>query len=178
MYLKKKFGFDKVTIAPSPGGNLAPFQSDPKLSMQCFVTSEPLAAKKAGVKVKSFLIVDSGYNPYTTLLVAKSDYIKNNPEVVKKMVAAVREGWEAYLADPKPANEVMRKLRPDMDEQTFAESAEAQKDLILTAETKASGLGTMTKARWETLIQQLIDVGVIKNAPPVDQCFIDVAKLP
>src|SRR5918993_3512624 len=78
-FLEKKFGFDKVKVVPSPGGDLSAFRADPNYTMQCFVTSEPLAAKKAGLDVQTFLVADAGYNPYTTVLVTRGDYLKQNP---------------------------------------------------------------------------------------------------
>ncbi len=82
------------------------------------------------------------------------------------MVAAVREGWRIYLDNPKPANELMHQLNPSMDLSTFAEIAEAQKPLIET-----DVLGKMTKERWETLAQQLKELGDIPQPPPVAECF-------
>ena len=83
--------------------------------MQCFVTSEPLAAKKTGIEPQTFLIAESGYNPYTTVLATSESYLKANPQIVKSMIDAVREGWQAYLADPAKANEYMGRLNPTMD---------------------------------------------------------------
>ncbi len=87
------------------------------------------------------------------------------------MVAAVRDGWRAYLDDPKPTNDKMRQMNPSMDAETFAEVAEAQKPFIETDDTRRNGLGTMTKKRWETLIQQLKDLGDIPQAMPAEECF-------
>jgi NitT/TauT family transport system substrate-binding protein len=60
----------------------------------------------------------------------------------------------------------MGRLNPTMDAQTFKDSAEAQKPLIETAETRTLGIGAMTNARWQALIHQLTDLKVI--ATPVD----------
>ena len=171
-YLERKFGFDKVKIVPSPGGDLSAFRSDPNYSMQCFVTSEPLAAKKAGLDVKTFLVADAGYNPYTTVLVTRGEYLKVNPQRVQSMVKAVAAGWRSYLSDPDPTNATMRELNPTMDEQTFTAAAEAQRPLIETDETKKSGLGVMTLERWETLCKQLVDLKVVDKAPPASVCFV------
>ena len=54
--------------------------------MQCFVTSEPLAAKRIGIEPQTFLIAESGYNPYTTVLVARRSLVKKHPQVVRDMV--------------------------------------------------------------------------------------------
>jgi NitT/TauT family transport system substrate-binding protein len=169
-FLKNKFKDVKVKIVPYQGG-IASFLSDPKLSQQCFVTSEPLLATKQGKTPKSFLIADEGYNPYTTVLVTNGDYLKKNEATVKKMVAAVRAGWEDYLKDPEPTNTVMAKLNKSMDAATFTASAAAQKALIETPETKTGGLGVMSEARWSELARQLADMKYIDKAPTATELF-------
>ncbi len=171
-FLKSKYGFASLKIVPSPFGDLSVFRSDENYSLQCFVTSEPLAAKKLGIEPKTFLIADSGYNPYATVLATSEDYLAKNPDTVKRMVAAVRAGWRAYLDDPTATNERMRVLNPTMDAETFKASAEAQKPLIETAETKEAGLGVMTIDRWKTLVGQLTDLKVIDKRVDPASCFI------
>jgi NitT/TauT family transport system substrate-binding protein len=171
-FLKNKYGFDKVRIVPSPGGDLSVYLKDEKYTMQCFATSEPLAAKKAGVEPKTFLVANAGYNPYTTVLVTHGKYAAAHPEVVQKVVDAVREGWTSYLADPTATNAAMNKLNPSMGLATFADSAVAQKPLIETSETKHNGLGSMTLDRWQTLAKQLTDLGVVTAAPDAAKCFV------
>lgn len=173
-FLKNKYGFDKLKIVPSPFGDLSVLRTDPAYAMQCFVTSEPLAAKKAGLDVTTFLIADSGYNPYATVLATTDDYAKAHPDTVKKVVAAVADGWQAYLADPAATNDKMAKLNPTMDAATYAESAVAQKPLIETDDTKANGLGSMTAARWQTLIDQLKTLKVITTDIKPAECFMSV----
>jgi NitT/TauT family transport system substrate-binding protein len=164
--LEKKYGFEHVQVVPSPGGDISSFLNDDNFAQQCFIVSEPLAAKRKGVAVKVFPVAGIGYNPYTTVVACSGDTLRKNPAMTKVMVAAVRDGWRAYLDDPKPTNEKMHQMNPSMDPETFSEVAEAQKPFIETAE-----LGSMTKQRWETLIAQLKDLGDIPNIIPVDECF-------
>jgi NitT/TauT family transport system substrate-binding protein len=162
-FLQKKYGFGNLKIVPSPFGDLSLYRSEENYAMQCFVTSEPLAAKKTGIEPQTFLIAESGYNPYTTVLATSESYLKSNPQIVKSMIDAVREGWQAYLADPTKANEYMGGLNPTMDAQTFKDSAAAQKPLIESADTKRVGLGAMTPDRWQMLVQQLVELKVIEK---------------
>lgn len=161
-FLVKKYSPLKVKTAPYSGG-IGPFQADSKISQQCFFTSEPLAAQAAGLQVKTFLVADSGYNPYTTVLAVKASTLKAKPEEVKKMVQAVRSGWSDYLQNPEKLNLHMNKINKAMDLKTFEASAKAQLPLIQTDETKKSGLGVMTLERWETLVTQLHDLKIIKK---------------
>jgi NitT/TauT family transport system substrate-binding protein len=169
--LEKKYGFQNVKIVPSPGGDISAFLHDEHFAQQCFIMSEPLAARKKSVAVKAFPVSDVGYNPYTTVLSTSGGILKSKPDTVNAMVAAVREGWRAYLDDPKSTNERMRQLNPSMDAATFAEVAEAQKPFIETAEMGRDHLGQMTAERWETLARQLKELGDIPEAPAAAECF-------
>lgn len=169
--LQKMYGLDHVHVVPSPGGDLTAFQADPLFAQQVFITSEALAARQKGIAVKVFPISDIGYDPYTNVLATSDETLKKNPDMVKTMVAAVREGWRAYLDDPAPANAKMHELNPSMDPQTFAAAAEAQKQFVEDDDTRRDGLGTMNKQRWESLIGQLKDLGDIPAAIPAEDCF-------
>ncbi len=175
-FLQKKYGFGKLQIVPSPFGDLSLFRTEENYAMQCFVTSEPLAAKRIGIEPQTFLIAESGYNPYTTVLATSESYLKSNPQIVKSMIDAVREGWQAYLLDPAKANEYMGRLNPTMDAQTFKESAEAQKPLIESADTKRLGLGAMTLERWQTLVRQLVELKVIDKGVDAQTNFAELSK--
>lgn len=169
-YLMKRYAPINVTTAPYLGG-IGNFQNDPKLSQQCFVTSEPLTAARAGLAVETFLVAQSGYNPYTTVLVTTREHLAKHPDEVKRVVAAVRAGWEAYLADPSATNAAMEQINKAMDAQTFADSARAQVELIRTPDTKR--LGEMSSARWQTLVDQLLDLKSIKGPIAVQDLFVD-----
>jgi NitT/TauT family transport system substrate-binding protein len=177
-FLQKKYGFEKVKRVPYNGG-VANFLADKDFSQQCFVFSEPLTAKKQGSDPQTFLISEAGYNPYTGVIITNGEFLKKHPTVVKAMDAALRDGWQAYLDDPKPANEMMGKINKSMDSETFSAAAEAQKPLIESDDTKANGLGAMTFERWEKLVKQLAEIGVVDpaKAPHAKECFAKPALL-
>ena len=101
------------------------------------------------------------------MLAVSGESLRKNPDRAKSMVAAVREGWQSYLDDPKAVNQQMNQLNPTMDPETFAEVAEVQKPFIGTG----NGLGTMSRERWETLIAQFKDLGDISQTIPAEDCF-------
>ena len=172
-FLVKKFGTaPNLRIVPSPGGSIAAFLADPNFSQQCFITSEPVLAKQQGADPVTFLVADAGYNPYTTVLATSGSYLNGNRDVVNRMVSAVREGWLSYVNDPGPGNELMQAMNRTMDARTFTESAAAQKPLIVGDKEPRPAIGSMTKERWQTLVQQLSDLKVIEKAPPAEECFV------
>lgn len=170
-FFTQKYAPIKVTTAPYLGG-IGNFQNDGKVSQQCFVTSEPLNAAKAGINVKTFLIADSGYNPYTTVLATTREHLQNKPDEVKRVVTAVRAGWSDYLKNPESTNAKMAALNKSMDAQTFLASAKAQQNLIAPAENKK--LGEMNTARWQALIDQLHGIKMIKSVVKPEAVFVDL----
>jgi NitT/TauT family transport system substrate-binding protein len=169
--LEKKYGFDKVKIVPSPNGDVSAFLHDKNFAQQCYITSEPLIAKRQGADVQVFPISDIGFNPYTDVMATSGALLRSKPDMVKSMVSAARGGLRTYLDDPQPTNLRMQQLNPTMPLDLFAETAEVQKPLIETEATLSNGLGVMTKERWETLIMQLKNLGDIENPPAAEDCF-------
>jgi NitT/TauT family transport system substrate-binding protein len=169
--LKRKFGFSHVKVVPSPGGDITSFLHDEKFAQQCYLTSEPITARRKGASVKVFAVSEIGYNPYTTVLAVSGESLRKNPDAAKAMVAAVREGWRSYLDEPKAVNQQMNQLNPTMDLETFAEVADVQKPFIETDASRRDGLGTMSRERWETLIGQFKELGDISQTIPAEDCF-------
>ncbi|MCC7409787.1 MAG: ABC transporter substrate-binding protein [Phycisphaeraceae bacterium] len=169
-YLRKKYGLAKLQVVPYAGG-VAAFLNDRNFAQQCFVFSEPLAARRQGVDPQVFLVAESGYNPYTGVMATRGDLLSKSANVARDMVQACREGWIAYLADSNPANTVMGRLNTAMDELTFSDAALEQRPLIVTSEVYGDNIGTMTQARWETLVNQLVELGVIDKPVPAAECF-------
>ena len=169
-YLKKEYAPITVFTAPYLGG-IGSFQNDIKVSQQCFISSEPLTAVAAGLKINTFLVADSGYNPYTTVLVTSRERWEKFPSEVKGMIAAVRSGWNNYLENPGATNSAMQNLNKAMSAHTFLQSAQAQQSLIKTDTT--THVGEMTLVRWQTLGEQLLDLKIIQKPVSAKDLFID-----
>lgn len=166
-WFHKRYDLEKWRVVPYTY-SIAPFLADPKLVQQVFVTSEPIAARRQGLDPSVFLIADSGFDPYAAVVIARGDRVRERRAEVEAFVAALREGWRAYLDDPGPANAEMGALNPEMDAETFRLGAAAQAPLIETAFTKQHGLGAMSLERWTRLGEQLRELELIdKPAEPV-----------
>jgi NitT/TauT family transport system substrate-binding protein len=169
-WFEKRFDLSKMKIVPY-GYSVAPFLLDPRMAQQVFVTAEPIAARRQGADPKVFGIAESGFDPYTAVVIAKGAYLAANAPAVGAAVAALRAGWRAYLDDPAPANAVMAKLNTEMDAETFRLGAEAQKPLIETEFTQQHGLGAMSLERWATLAKQLRELGLLDRDVDPASCF-------
>lgn len=179
IFLQRKYANGmRTSIVPYLGG-ISNFLSRTDHSQQCFVTSEPLLARKQGANVKTFLVAESGFNPYATVLITREKVLKEKPELVAQVVKTVREGWQRYLEQPADVNLKMRELNPSIDVETLLQMAEAQKALIegdggvsAGGDKGATGLGKMTTTRWSELIDQLHSMKLIDQRPSSESMFV------
>jgi NitT/TauT family transport system substrate-binding protein len=169
-YLKKKFSWEGVKVVPYDGG-VAHFLADPSFGQQCYVTSEPIAARKKGADPFVFLIAESGFNPYATVVVTRRELIQKNPGLVKEFVLATREGWRDYLDHPQATNSLLAKLNSALDAATLSAAAEAQRPLIENEHTEQFGLGSMLQARWQTLADQLLELKLLDKPVSASDSF-------
>ncbi|TSA02060.1 MAG: ABC transporter substrate-binding protein [Methylococcus sp.] len=162
-FLEKRFGFHHIHVVPYTN-NLSPFLHDPQLAQQCYVTAEPIAARRAGASPFVFPISDAGYNPYSGILVTKREVLIKHKDEVRRLIRAIKAGWTAYLKDPTSANQAMHQLNPTMDEATFEASSKIQAPLIVGS--PGTPIGQMTLERWQTLSGQLVELGLIQPSDP------------
>jgi NitT/TauT family transport system substrate-binding protein len=166
-YLEKRYGFGKLQVVPY-SYSIGPFLTDPLMTQQVFVTSEPIAARRAQADPQVFLVADSGFDPYTAVVIVHGDTLRSDGERVAAFVAVLRDAWQRYLADPAPANALMGPLNPEMDAEAFRLAAAAQKPLI---EVPGGAVGTMSAERWTTLAGQLVELGLVKEAQAAERYF-------
>lgn len=174
-WFEKRYDLSRWKVVPYTY-SLAPFLADPMLAQQVFVTAEPIAARREGADPRVFLIADSGFDPYAAVVIARGDRVREQRGEVDALVAALREGWRAYLDDPGPANTEMGRLNQEMDAETFRLAAQAQAPLIETAFTRQHGLGAMSLERWTKLGEQLRELSLIDKPPEPQACFVVVGK--
>lgn len=172
-FLQKKYDPITATMVAYDGG-IELFMTKPDYSQQCFAFSEPLAVKQNGEKPKVFLISESDFNPYSGVVLTSDAYAQSHTQTVHEMAAALREGWQAYLDNPKPINAAIARLNTQMREPMLSDSTQAIKPFLESDDTKVHGLGAMTAERWQILIGQLVSLNLVKPAaaPKAKECFV------
>jgi NitT/TauT family transport system substrate-binding protein len=166
-WLKAKYKYTDEQTRPYTF-NLQPFFADKNTVQQSYPSSEPFQAKQQGVPVKFFLFARDGYPPYGTTMVATRAYVEKNPDVVARFVKASLEGWKSYLADPAPANALIKSDNPKMSDAQIVFGVEQLKLLkVLDGGDAATlGIGIMTEARWKATYDYMVAAGLLK--PEVD----------
>lgn len=174
-WLQKRYDLSRWKVVPYTY-SIAPFLQDPGMAQQVFVTSEPIAARREGADPAVFLIADSGFDPYAAVVIARGDRARERRAEVEALVAALREGWRAYLDDPAPANAEMGALNREMDAETFRLGAAAQAPLIENEFTREHGLGAMSLERWTKLGAQLRELELIDRPAKPEEAFVVVPR--
>ena len=112
--LKHQSGID-FGIAPLTT-SIAGFMADPtKMAIeQIFVTNEPYFARQQGADIHVLRIGDTGWDPYRVIFTTR-DFAAKHPDVVRRFVAASRQGWHDYLqGDSSAADKRIQEKNPAM----------------------------------------------------------------
>ncbi|MGM0875405.1 MAG: ABC transporter substrate-binding protein [Bacillota bacterium] len=175
-YFKEKFELNNVNELAFTG-NFTGFVEDRASMTHAYVTAEPITMAGLGVETEYIRTHDFGYQPYANVIFTTEEQIKENPEIVKKFVQASVKGWEYYKTNYEEINPDIKEMSPDLDLEDMKLRAEASMDLIFGEEAKTEGFGTMSKERWETLQDQLFELGIIEEKVDVSKLY-DTSFLP
>ena len=172
-FLKAKYGLNDDQKRPY-NFNITPFLVDKNSAQQGLLTSEPYTVEKeAGFQPNILLLADAGYNPYVFTIKTTKKLVETNPDLVQRFVDASIKGWYSYLENPEPANELIKKDNPEMTDDLIAYGLNKLKEynIILSDEAKNLGIGAMTDQRWETLFNDLVEVGVLDKNTDYKQAY-------
>lgn len=172
-YLKRRLPLSGVEVV-AYSGSVAPFLDNPRYAQQGYVFSEPFLAKQAGAHPRSLMVSESGFNPYTSLLVTRGELVKSDPDLVRKMVRASVRGWRTYLESPAETNAEIERRNPEMNAAALQFGVEQLRPLCLPDNLPPERLGQMTAERWHALREQMIEAELLPHdAASADEAFTD-----
>jgi NitT/TauT family transport system substrate-binding protein len=182
-WLKMKFGLSDSQTRPYTF-NIQPFVADKNAAQQGYLTSEPYAIQKAGVKANTLMFSDFGYSTYATTVSCMEKTLKDRSKAVEAFVKATAEGWKSYLADPAPGNVLIKKDNPNMTDDQLAYSVAKLKEvgLVTSGDAMKSGIGIITdersKANYDFLVEaKLLDPAKVKLSDTYTTAFVKNAKV-
>ncbi|MEJ7931071.1 ABC transporter substrate-binding protein [Ramlibacter sp. AN1015] len=183
LWLKKKYGLQDSQARPYTF-NIQPFVADRNTVQQGYLTSEPFAIQKAGVKANTFLFADHGWTSYATTISCMEDTVKTRASAVDAFVKATMEGWKSFLADPAPGAALIKKDNPNMTDEQIAYSVGKLKEMgmVTAGEAKTQGIGTIDANRvrqnFAFLVEnKLVDAGKLKPEDAFKLDFIQSTKV-
>ena len=170
-WVRSRFGLTDAQTRPYTF-NVQPFVADRNVVQQGYLTSEPFALMKAGVKAKSFLLADYGYPSYSTTISCMEETLKKRRQAVAAFVRGSVEGWKSYLANPGPGNALIRKDNPEMTDEQLAYSVAKLKEngIVTGGDAGRLGIGIVTEARERATFEMMVANKL------VDPAKVDLAR--
>ncbi len=173
-WLKSAHGFRDEALRPY-AYNLAPFLANAKSIQQGYSVAEPIYVENQGkFKPVVHLLADHGYSTYSTLISARVETVRTQPELVQRFVDASIEGWVNYLyGDRRAANALMLKDNPEMSlaEIEAAVALMKSQGIVDSGDALAVGIGAMNAARIREFYGQMVKAGLYKEGE------VDLAKV-
>lgn len=148
-------------------------------AIETFVMSRPGIIKAVGDdEARTFLLADHGLKLYSNGILARADYLKSNPEIVKGFIAAALNGWRDMLANPQEAADIMMKHNKGLDRDVVLAEIAIVGDLVATPDTKAKGLGSIDPALMQASIDLILRTVVGSGAKLSAADLSDASFLP
>ena len=164
-WLKVQHGFRDEQLRPY-NYNLGPFLANPKAVQQGYSVAEPIYVEnQARFKPVVHLLADHGFSTYSTVIEARTDMVKNRPDLVRRFVDASILGWYNYLyGDRKAANALMRRDNPEMTEDELEKSVALirEQGVVDSGEALSRGIGAMDAARIRDFHDKMVRAGLYK----------------
>ena len=164
-WLKVQHGFRDEQLKPYTY-NLSPFLANKSAVQQGYSVAEPIYIENQGrFKPVVHLLADHGFSTYSTLIEARTDTVRNKPDLVRRFVEASITGWYGYLyGDRKAANALMRKENPELTDDEIERSVALMKQqgIVDSGEALERGIGAMNEARVRDFLEKMTKAGLFK----------------
>lgn len=157
-------GFDPRVLLPEFGEGRVD-------AVQVFKSNEPDILSRQGYNVRLFNPEDFGVHFMGQTYVTHTDFIRDDPEMVRNFVRATMKGL-AFALDPANKEEVtdiiMVYAGEDADRvhNEFIWQTEIQ--FVQSASTEQVGLGYTTDEQWQNMMDVMVSFGAIEEPLPVD----------
>lgn len=132
-----------------------------------------------GAQLDNFRFADHGVPTVSTSIFASESFIKENPDVLRKFVAASLKGWSFAMDNPEKTTKHMKAVFPELNEKLAASELAAIGPLFCSGGAKY--VGKAETAHWTRTQQLLEEVGLLPKGqdsttyythdflPPADQ---------
>jgi NitT/TauT family transport system substrate-binding protein len=157
-WVRHRYQLDGARSIPV-SGDLGLFRNDPAMVQQGYSLYLPARMAQAGVAVQQITLASLGYRAYGVLFTT-DEMIRTRPALVRATVAAVRQGWRNYAANPGALRPLLTGLNQQISPALYDSASRELIDTQLVRDP--ARFGCMREARWRELAAQL---GAIRFLP-------------
>ncbi|SAK47446.1 ABC nitrate/sulfonate/bicarbonate transporter, inner membrane subunit [Caballeronia fortuita] len=124
-----------------------------------------------GAELVNFRFADYGVPTVSTSIFATNDYLKSNPDVVKKFVAASLKGWSFAMDHPDKAVKDLKTVFPNVNEKLAAAELAAITPLFCSGGAKS--VGKAEDASWTRTQELLSEVKLLPAGQDPKKYYTD-----
>ena len=126
-----------------------------------------VATKLAGLKTNFLKFVDYGpeLDFYSPVIIANNDFLKKNPEIAKKVLKAIKKGYEYAMKNPEESAKILVKNSPELDINLVTAS---QKWISKEYQSDAKEWGIIDASRWNRFYEWLYKNKAVEREIPKD----------
>ena len=126
-----------------------------------------IATERAGLQTNFLKIRDYGeeLDYYSPVIIANNDFLKKNPEIAKKVLKAIKKGYEYAMKNPEESAKILVKNSPELDINLVTAS---QKWISKEYQSDAKEWGIIDGNRWNRFYEWLYKNKAIEREIPKD----------
>ncbi len=133
--------------------------------VEYFLMQKPLlereAAKLGGIN--QMVWADYGFPLYGNGVMAMEEHLAKNGEVVRRFLRASVKGFHHTFDNPDEATALVRKTHPTLDPAVTKAEVDILKNLVMTEDAKAYGIGFMTEEKVRANRDMMVRVHGLKG---------------
>ena len=126
-----------------------------------------IATERAGLQTNFLKIRDYGeeLDYYSPVIIANNDFLKKNPEIAKKVLKAIKKGYEYAMKNPEESAKILVKNSPELDINLVTAS---QKWISKEYQSDAKEWGIIDGNRWNRFYEWLYKNKAVESEIPKD----------
>ena len=157
--------FSKVKMIPNTVTDVVTALKTDIDAVWVYYAWDGVATELAGLQTNFLNFADYGkeLDYYSPVIIANNDYLKKNPEEAKKVLRAIKKGYEYAIANPEEAAKILVKNAPELKLELVIKS---QKWLASKYKADVAEWGTIDQNRWDLFYEWLFKNGLIKKEIP------------
>ena len=126
-----------------------------------------IATERAGLQTNFLKIRDYGeeLDYYSPVIIANNDFLKKNPEIAKKVLKAIKKGYEYAMKNPEESAKLLVKNSPELDINLVTAS---QKWISKEYQSDAKEWGIIDGNRWNRFYEWLYKNKAVEREIPKD----------
>ena len=162
-----KGDFSKVKLIPYTITDVVTGLKSDVDAVWVYYAWDGIATERAGLQTNFLKIRDYAkeLDYYSPVIIANNDFLKKNPEIAKKVLKAIKKGYEYAMKNPEESAKILVKNSPELDINLVTAS---QKWISKEYQSDAKEWGMIDGNRWNRFYEWLYKNKAVEREIPKD----------